>query len=67
MKPEWVELQEKDYPQVKDIYDYYVENTTVTFATGKVLLAELKTTVLTGHPKYKSFIIKAGGHAKKSG
>lgn len=61
MNLEWVELQVKDYPQIKEIYDYYVENTTVTFATSKVSLAELKTTVLTGHPKYKSFIITVDG------
>lgn len=58
MHLEWVDLRESDYPVVKEIYDYYVQNTTVTFATNPVTLAELKETVLIGHPKYKSFLIK---------
>jgi phosphinothricin acetyltransferase len=61
MNLEWIELQEKDYPAVKEIYDYYVVNTTVTFATSVTSLAGLKETILTGHPKYKSYIIKTDG------
>ncbi len=61
MNLEWIDLQVSDYPVVKEIYDFYVENTTVTFSTQKVSLDELKETILTGHPKYKSFIIKTNG------
>jgi phosphinothricin acetyltransferase len=61
MNFEWIELQEKDYPAVKEIYDYYVVNTTVTFATSVTSLAGLKETILTGHSKYKSYIIKTDG------
>jgi phosphinothricin acetyltransferase len=61
MNVEWIELQDKDYPAVKEIYDYYVLNTTVTFATGETSIAGLKESILTGHPKYKSFIIKSDG------
>ena len=58
MNVEWIVLQDKDYPFVKEIYDYYVVNTTVSFATNKISLAELRKTIQTGHPKYKSFLIK---------
>lgn len=57
MNPEWKELLGSDFETVKEIYDYYVLNTTVTFAMRKVTLAELKETILIGHPKYKSFLI----------
>ena len=58
MNFEWIDLKDSDYPTVKEIYDYYVVNTTVTFSTQKIPLAELKETIPAGHPKYKSFIIK---------
>ena len=58
MNFEWIDLKDSDYPAVKEIYDYYVVNTTVTFSTQKIPLAELKETIPAGHPKYKSFIIK---------
>jgi L-amino acid N-acyltransferase YncA len=61
MNLEWIELQEKDYLTVKEIYDYYVLNSTATFATSEISLFDLKETILTGHPKYKSYIIKADG------
>ncbi|HSH19024.1 MAG TPA: GNAT family N-acetyltransferase [Draconibacterium sp.] len=61
MNLEWIELQEIDYPLVKEIYDYYVVNTTVTFATGTISLTELKEAILIGHPKYKSFVINLNG------
>ena len=61
MNLEWIELQDKDYPVVKEIYDYYVLNTTVTFATSVTSLAALKESILTGHAKYKSYIIKTNG------
>lgn len=61
MNLEWIELQEIDYPLVKEIYDYYVVNTTVTFATDTISLPELKEAILMGHPKYKSFVIKLNG------
>lgn len=61
MIQEWIELQEQDFQVVKEIYDYYVLNTTVTFSTQKVSLAELKETIPVGHPKYKSYLIKTNG------
>ena len=61
MNVELVEIQDSDYAIVKEIYDYYVVNTTVTFSTQKVSLTELRETILNGHPKYKSFILKIKG------
>ena len=61
MDPEWIELQEPDFEVVKEIYDYYVLHTTATFSTEKIPLEELKVSIPSGHPKYKSFIIKYNG------
>jgi L-amino acid N-acyltransferase YncA len=61
MNLELIDLQEKDYSVVKEIYDYYILNTTVTFHTDGISVKELKKTILIGHPKYKSFIIKYNG------
>jgi phosphinothricin acetyltransferase len=60
MDIEWIQLEDKDYRAVKEIYDHYVLNTTVTFSTQKVAISELKETILFDHPKYKSYIIKSG-------
>ena len=53
-----IELQNKDFEQVKDIYDYYILNSTATFHTEKITTDELKEAILVGHPKYKSFLIE---------
>ena len=58
MKIEFIDLKENDFEEVKEIYNYYVVNTTVTFHTDKLTAEELKKEILTGHPKYKSFLIK---------
>lgn len=59
MKVELIDLLDKDYEIVKEIYDYYVINSTVTFATEKPSLSDLKETIVTGHQKYKSYLIIA--------
>ena len=61
MNVELIDLQENDYSVVQEIYNHYVENTTVTFGTEKVTTQELKVSIFTGHPKYKSYIIKSDG------
>ena len=63
MKIEFTDLKEEDFELVKEIYNYYVINTTVTFHTDKLTAEELKKEILTGHPKYKSFLIKCDGIA----
>ena len=57
MKIELVDVTENDFEVIKEIYDYYVLNTTVTFHIEEVSVSGLKEFILTGHPKYKSFMI----------
>ncbi len=58
MRIELIDLRENDFEIVKEIYDYYIVNSTATFHTGLVSVQELKETILINHPKYKSFLIK---------
>jgi phosphinothricin acetyltransferase len=55
---ELIDLKETDYPTIKEIFDYYILNSTATFFTEKISIQELKKTVLTDHPKYKSYLVK---------
>ena len=57
MSVEYSKLREEDFPIVKDIYDFYVLNSTATFHKERVSLQELKDSILLSHPKYKSFLI----------
>ena len=52
-----IDLQESDFEIVKEIYDYYILNTTATFHTEPITVEELKTVLLVGHPKFKSYLI----------
>ncbi|MEP6736468.1 MAG: N-acetyltransferase family protein [Chryseolinea sp.] len=61
MKVELIDLKEDDFETVKEIYDYYVLNSTATFHTERVSVSELKEKILVGHPKYKSYLIKCDG------
>lgn len=61
MNPEFFELQEEDYTIVKEIYDYYILNSTATFHTTNIPLQELNETILINHPKYKSYLIRYDG------
>jgi L-amino acid N-acyltransferase YncA len=58
MEIQLVDMTDTDFDLVKEIYDYYILNTTATFHTDKITTAELKEYILIGHPKYKSFLIK---------
>lgn len=53
-----VDMVEPDFDLVKEIYDHYILNSTATFHTDKVSIAELKEYILIGDLKYKSFLIK---------
>jgi L-amino acid N-acyltransferase YncA len=57
MKIEFEEVTERDFEIIKEIYDYYVENSTATYYTEKISIAELKEFIPYGHEKYKSYII----------
>jgi len=61
MKIKLRKLETKDLEFTKTIYDFYVLNSTVTFHKEELTIDELKTMILAGHPKYKSFIISHNG------
>ena len=58
MKIELTDLGTEDYGCVKEIYDHYILNSTVTFHKKRVSLKELKKIIRSGHPKYKSYLIR---------
>jgi L-amino acid N-acyltransferase YncA len=58
MKIEFSDLTAPDLELVKEIYDYYIENSTSTYYTEKISIGELKEFIPVEHKKYKSFIIK---------
>lgn len=51
------ELTENDLWIVKEIYNYYIVNSTATFHTEKITIEELKDTIPVDQPKYKSFLV----------
>jgi phosphinothricin acetyltransferase len=51
------ELREQDLHDVKDIYDWYVMNSTATFHTEPIGLDELREFVYVNHPLYRSYMI----------
>ncbi|EIJ40020.1 GNAT family N-acetyltransferase [Galbibacter orientalis] len=59
MKLDFKNIQEKDLPLVKEIYDWYIENSTATFHTQPISLDELKELLYFDHHLYHSFLIYA--------
>jgi L-amino acid N-acyltransferase YncA len=53
-----IDLQEQDFNLIKEIYDYYILNSTATFHTELISIEELKNVIPVLHEKYKSFLIK---------
>lgn len=56
-KIELRELKESDLAIVKEIYDYYILNSTATFHTQAISFDELKEFMYVGDAKYKAFLI----------
>lgn len=56
-----IDLKESDFNLVKEIYDYYILNSTATFHKNLISIEELKSLILISHPKYKSFLIDYEG------
>ncbi|OPG98803.1 hypothetical protein B2I21_10790 [Chryseobacterium mucoviscidosis] len=52
------EIKEQDLNEVKEIYNYYVSNTTISFHTEELTLEEIKASVMNPNPRFKSFVIK---------
>ncbi len=51
------EIEEKHLPQIRNIYNYYVENTTISFHTEPLTLGEIRANVMHPNPKYNSYVI----------
>jgi L-amino acid N-acyltransferase YncA len=51
------EITEKDIPEVLEIYNYYIKNTTITFHTNPMTDEEMKNVVFFTDEKYKTFVI----------
>ncbi|ANH83588.1 acetyltransferase [Niabella ginsenosidivorans] len=57
------EVTEEDLAFVKQIYDWYILNTTATFHTAPVTIGELKEFMYVQHPRFRSFLIMASDQA----
>ena len=51
------DLKEHHLPEVKSIYDWYIQNSTATFHTQPIQIEELKEFIFIGHPRYRSYLI----------
>lgn len=56
-----IDLKKSDFEIVKEIYDYYIVNSTATFHTDLITIEELESIILIDDPKYKSFLIEYEG------
>lgn len=50
-------VKQEHIGQVREIYNYYVLNSTISFHTGEVSLEEMRDNVLLPDPRFKSFVI----------
>jgi phosphinothricin acetyltransferase len=57
MEVRFIDLIDSHLDIVKNIYDYYIENSTATYYTEKISSQELKEFIPVGNPKYQSFLI----------
>jgi len=58
---EFKEMTEEYLPEVLELYNYYVLNTTATFHTTPLTLAEMREILFFDNPKFKTFVILSGG------
>jgi L-amino acid N-acyltransferase YncA len=56
----FTELAETDFEFIKELYDYYILNSTATYYTERITVEELRSFIPAGDEKYKSFLIKNG-------
>lgn len=59
MEVRFENIKNSDFEAIKDIYNYYVLNTTVTFHIKPVDTDELKRNIFVDHPRYKSIVIRS--------
>jgi len=58
---EFLPIDEKDLPVIKEIYDHYILNSTATFHSRPVTVTELKELLNFPRRRYPAFTIRAGG------
>jgi phosphinothricin acetyltransferase len=63
MNIEFTDLTEADLEFVREIYNFYIENSTATYYTEKISVDELKQFIPVGDRKYKSYLIKVDNTA----
>ena len=51
------DITETDLPVIKNIYDWYIKNSTATFHTEPIQIQQLKQFIYIDHPLYKSYFI----------
>ena len=56
-------LQEKDFNIIKEIYDYYILHSTITFHLEPLSVEALKEFIPMNHPLYTSYLITEDGKA----
>lgn len=57
MKVKFEQLREQNLSTVKEIYDWYIKNSTATFHTEPISIEQLKEFIYIDHPLYKSYLI----------
>ncbi len=57
MEIQFKEIKAEDLPDIKDIYDWYIANSTATFHTEPITAEQLMEFIYIGHPVYSSYLI----------
>jgi len=57
MEIEFKPIEEQNLPAIKEIYDWYIENSTATFHTEPIGIDQLKEFLYLDHPWYNSYLI----------
>jgi L-amino acid N-acyltransferase YncA len=58
MNIQFQEIKESDFSELKEIYDWYIKNSTATFHTEPIQIEQLKEFIFVNHPVYKSYLIQ---------
>ena len=58
MGASFIPLKNSDLPVVKEIYDWYIRNSTSTFHTEPIQLEQLSEFIYVDHHLYQSFLIQ---------
>lgn len=53
----FLKVKEDDFKKIKEIYDWYINNSTTTFHTEPIKIEELREYIYIDHPTYQSYMI----------